>query len=788
MKNKLFSLLKFLIGWPLSLLAIFFVIKIIAPQAPQFLSRLHEISLPLLTYGTICFLIYYFLRGYIWKRLVKQEGYEISYKDINFIWAASELKRYIPGNIWSFVGRTFHLSERGITKKDIAKCTIFEIEFLTIGSAAASLLALPFVSTHFGFPSHFISWIYIGFIIGVLLFVFHRMLRIKFFFLPDYHPGETVLLIILNTLLFFFFGLGYFFTFTSFIAIDPNFIFQLTGIAVLSFLVGYLSLITPSGIGVREGVLTFALSKVMPTATAGFVALFGRFILIVAEIIFVAISYLWYHTKNKTLSCIETWMGEHKQLITLFALMLIYTLYFTTTSSLRFENFYTGKFDLGNMSQTVWNTTQGRIFAFTNPDGTEFLSRLSTHADFILALLAPFYALWPDPRNLLFIQSAVVAAGAFFVYLIAQKVLINKNLALAFGFMYLINPSIQRANLYDFHAVVLATTFLLGAYYFLIKKRYWYFLLFAVLAGITKEQVWLIVALFGPILFFQYKKRIFGSLLFVLSILCSYYLISYAIPQALGTSQHFALEYYAAFGSSPLDIVKNILFSPVQTFQIVLQPDRIDYLKQLFYPLGYLSLFAPWFLIFAGPDLTINLLSNNAQLHQIYYQYTATITPFLFLAAIYGTGLLLKLSFRINQITIKPFSHTVIIIYILTTSIYGAYMYGPLPGAVDPNLDMITKPVTDKAVITQALSQIPSDAHVASSNNLGAHLSNRQHLYILPLGIEKAEYVIFYLTTAQPAESLKKDQALVTQLRENPNYKVIKEKGIFIVFKKISNI
>jgi uncharacterized membrane protein/uncharacterized membrane protein YbhN (UPF0104 family) len=783
-KNHAFSLLKFLIGWPLSLLALFFLFKLIEPQAPEFFSHLDKISYPLLTYGTISFLIYYFLRGYIWKRVITHEGYNISYKDTNFIWAASELKRYIPGNIWSFVGRALHLTEKGMTKKDIAKCTLFEIEFLIIGSAIVSLLSLPFLITDLNFPAYFTQLIYIIFLLGILLFAFHRKLQIKLFFLPNYHPGEMLFLIFLNALLFFFFGLGYFLTFTSFIPIDPNLVFQLSGVAVLSFLVGYLSILTPSGIGVREGALVFALSKIMPAATAGFVALFGRFILIVAEIIFVVISYLWYHTKNKIINRIETWIGDNQQLAVLLCLAIIYTVYFTMLSSLRFENFYTGKFDLGNMSQTVWNTTQGRFFAFTHPDTTEFVSRLSTHADFILVLLAPFYTLWPDPRNLLFIQSAVIASGAIFVYLIAKEILKSKNLALVFGFAYLINPSIQRVNLYDFHAVALATSFLLGAYYFLLKKSYWYFLLFAILAGITKEQVWLIVSLFGFLLFFQHKKRLFGSILFICSVLFSYYLISYAIPQSLGANQHFALEYYADFGTSPLDIIKNILFSPVQTLQTIFQQERIDYLRQLFYPLGYLSLLAPWFLIFAGPDLTINLLSNNAQLHQIYYQYTATISPFLFIAAIHGTLFIKQIIFRFT-VSRKFNPNPFIIIYVLSLSLYGAYLYGPLPGAQDANLDMITKPATDKIFITQTLAQIPSTARVATSNNLGAQLSHRQYLYIMPLGVEKADYLVFYLTSSQPAESLKKDQDLVTKFRNDPNYQVIVEKDIFVVFKKI---
>jgi uncharacterized membrane protein len=124
--------------------------------------------------------------------------------------------------------------------------------------------------------------------------------------------------------------------------------------------------------------------------------------------------------------------------------MMMFSSYFTVVSFLRYTNFYAGRFDLGNMSQTVWNTLHGRIFQLTDPNGIETVSRLATHADYILVLLAPFYAIWSDPRMLLLIQVVVVALGAIFVYLLGIEVIKNKNFALLFALLYLLNPSVQR--------------------------------------------------------------------------------------------------------------------------------------------------------------------------------------------------------------------------------------------------------------------------------------------------------------------------------------------------------
>lgn len=786
MKNRLFTFLKFFLGWPLSILALFFVIKVIGPQAPQFFSRLHEVSLPLLSVSMFSFFIYFFLRGYFWQRMIRHAGYEhISYKKINFIWAASELHRYIPGNIWSFVGRTVRLAEQGMSKKDIAKCTLFEMQFLVFGTAGASILAIPFLQTYFNLSQTFVFLLLITFIAGVLLFAFHRKLGIKLFFLPDYPPFESVFLIIISALLFFFFGLGYYFAIVSFIFIDPNLIWQIVGISILSYLVGYLSLITPSGIGVREGALAFGLAKIIPVGAAGFVALFARFVMTFTEVLYVIISYLWYHTKNSFLHRVETWIGNNKQLMLLIFFMITYVGYFTTVSFLRYDNFYTGKYDLGNMAQTVWNTTQGQIFMLTNPDTGENVSRLAIHADFILILLTPFYAVWSDPRMLLLIQTLVLALGALFVYFIGNYVIKNKNLSLVFAFAYLLNPSVQRVNLYDFHGVALATTFLLATFYFYLKKNYKMFLIFAILAGLCKEDVWIIIGLFGIFLFFQHKKRLFGVILFALCFLLSYFLISYAIPQSLGSS-HFALSYFSQYGDNPLSIVIHILLQPGELFATIFQDEKIIYLQQLFSPLGYLSLIAPHFLLFIMPNLAINLLSSNANLHQIYYQYTATITPFLFIAAIYSVIFIKKLLVKNNNETMQQLSNPLLIIYLISISFYTAYLDGPLPGARDANLDMITKQVSDRESITKKLSEIPQNVSVAASNNLGAQLANREYLSVLPLGIEQADYIIFYLTQSQSKESLEKDQVLIAQIKQNPNYELVTEQGILSIFKKRS--
>jgi uncharacterized membrane protein len=734
----------------------------------------------------ISFIFFYYLRAYIWYRLLQGYKYDIPFKESTFLWGISELKRYTPGNVWAFLGRTVTFGEKGVKKKDMGTLLIIEAEIFVISCLLVSLLAGPFIFSHImpGVPKPIINSLYGVAIVGTILYIFHnkikkklpsRMQTIFAYFFPQLPEKETSFLLGISCISLVFFGASYYFTIASLTVLNPQLAIQIIGIAVLAFVLGYLSLLTPAGFGVREGILIYILTKIMSFNIAGFIALFCRLVLIIAEVVFIGIVMYVQKVNFPVKLKLENWISKNKQLVILILLCAIYTIYFTNISFLRYDNFYTGRFDLGNMAQTVWNTSRGRIFLFTNPNGTEPISRLAFHADFLLILLAPLYYIWANPKMLLLIQTIVLSIGAFFIFFLAKDLLKNKNIALTLSFLYLFNPSIERANLYDFHPVTLSTTFLLATFYFYKKKRYIWFTIFAVLAALGKEQVWIIIAIFGIAICIFQKRRILGSAIFMSSVGIFYYLIWYAIPQNLG-AQHFALSYYSEFGDSPTEIIKTMILSPRKILGKILEPNRMQYINQLFLPLGYLPIVAPLILIFTAPDLAINLLSNNQQLHQIYYQYTSTISPFFFIATIYTISYIKKFNLKIPS--------TLVIIYLLLAGTYAAYTFGPLPGSKDPNLDMITKPVENRQIIDNYLSHIPKKYSVAASNNVGSHLSERQNIYTLPLGVDKADILVFLLTDSEVGPSLSSEKQQVKRLRLDPNYQLVIDKGSFVVFKK----
>lgn len=807
MKNKTLEILKFFIGWPLTIIALIFIAKFIVPNTHAVITAVKNVHFFFLFLGILSLIIYFYIRCYFWQQMLFLKGTIISLKEMTWLWGSSEFHRYIPGNIWTLLGRTTNFAQKNISKTVTFSLFLQEIEFIVVSSLLLSLFAMSFIMygifPHFHYTEILIVLIDIAALIGIFCFLANKTIGLSRFItsrqkhsgweeskfekillhvLPKYPLQTNVKLFTIQTIAMFFFGLGTYFSISSFNLLYPLYIPTFIGFFIFSLLVGYLSFITPMGLGVREGVITTGLSKFMPVSLAGFSALFARFVFIFSELLFLLSAYYWYTSKNRYVLRLESLLKKHWQEILLALFITVYVLYMASASFARYDNFYAGRFDLGNMDQTVWNTLHGRIFQTTDANGTNIVSRLAFHADFILILLAPFYLLWQDPKMLLAIQTIVLALGSLFVYLIAKDVLKNRNIALLFSCAYLLNPAVNFTNLYDFHPVTLATTFLLGAFYYVKKQKYIWFILFLILAGLTKEEVWVITGLFGLYLVLLSKGnavrnmllKICGICIFLLSIGITYYLVIHAIPAAKG-GEHFALSYYSDFGSSPSQILKTIFLNPGKTILTIIQPGSLLYLLQLFGHVGFLSFLSPLFLIFAGPDLAVDLLSNNSQFHQIYYQYSASITPFIFISAIYGFSVFVKRF---------PKLHRQLIYYLLITTVLSAYFWGPLPGSAHPSLTMFDSPLQDSKIIENFLNDIPKKYSIAATNNLGAHLSHRQKIFTVPIGINQADIVVFLLNdlTAQP--SLETQKKMAENMKRDKRYIEIYKKGDFIVFEK----
>src|SRR3989338_2200462 len=89
-------------------------------------------------------------------------------------------------------------------------------------------------------------------------------------------------------------------------------------------------------------------------------------------------------------------------------------------NTFRYDNFDFGKFDLGNMTQMVWNTLHGRFMYLTDYFGTNLPRWAMSHVDPILLLFVPVFVFFPHPLTLIIAQVILVIFSALILYKIVD--------------------------------------------------------------------------------------------------------------------------------------------------------------------------------------------------------------------------------------------------------------------------------------------------------------------------------------------------------------------------------
>lgn len=387
-----------------------------------------------------------------------------------------------------------------------------------------------------------------------------------------------------------------------------------------------------------------------------------------------------------------------------------YIVLFSWLSINRYLSLNSHYFDLGIMNQVVYNTSRGHFLEMTNQDFQTNISRLAIHFDPILAIFAPFYWIYRGPEVLLIGQTIFIALGAFFVYKIAKYFLHDKPRSLIFALSYLAFFPQGRANLFDFHAVVLATTFILAAIYFGLVKKSAYCIFFIVLALLTKENVGLVTFLYGLYLIFLQKERKTGLWISAISLIFFLSSVFLIIPYFREQS-HFALKYFGNF-QDPIFLIKSF-------FRL----ENLQYLGSLLFAHSIFIIFSPWEILIAIPEFLINLLSTNLNMKSTYFHYNALIVPFIFFSSIKGYSRLaqkFKDRERLNLLFIGFILLNLVSVILYTPFPIPKLQQAEWPKPVDKQKLLIIKKWQDK---------LGSEVPVSTTPRLAPFFTSRRYYY-----------------------------------------------------------
>jgi hypothetical protein len=214
------------------------------------------------------------------------------------IWFLSNLARYVPGNIWSYVGAVELARRDGVARRTtLAVMALTQV--LSVGVAVlAGLPVLLAERARLGRPALLGALVVaVG---AALAALFRRqLLALARRRLPDFDPadltpsaGTVVLLVFGYAVYWAITGLAFAALVASMASLAAADIPLVVAAYAAAYAAGFLALLTPAGLGIREGVLVVALAPVLPAGPALVVALVSRVWMMLVELAGAALAHL----------------------------------------------------------------------------------------------------------------------------------------------------------------------------------------------------------------------------------------------------------------------------------------------------------------------------------------------------------------------------------------------------------------------------------------------------------------------------------------------------------------
>jgi uncharacterized membrane protein YbhN (UPF0104 family) len=245
-------------------------------------------------------LMTYYLNVLGWHRIVASLGGASTFEETARIWMYSNLARYLPGSVWYAAGRVVLGNNAGISPVTTSVGMVLEIAFLLISRVLVVVATWPLWTSH-TLPE--IPWFLSAVLIigalsvvhpGVLNWFFAQYQRLRG---QESSAGDSIQLQYRDTLQILaifvgqalFIGVAFYFLARALVPLPLDSMPFVAGVFTLAWLIGFVSLFAPSGLGVREGVLAYLLSPTVTEPTAIMMAVLSRAWLVAAELFCVAL-------------------------------------------------------------------------------------------------------------------------------------------------------------------------------------------------------------------------------------------------------------------------------------------------------------------------------------------------------------------------------------------------------------------------------------------------------------------------------------------------------------------
>lgn len=258
------------------------------------------------------------------------------------------------------------------------------------------------------------------------------------------------------------------------------------------------------------------------------------------------------------------------------------------------------------------------------------MNLLGDHFHPVVAVLAPFFRLFPSPLTLLIAQALLAALSVIPVTRAAQQ-LLGTAAGRAIGVAYGLSWGLQQMIDNDFHEIAFAVPLLAFSLSALVRGRVRAAVLWALPLVLVKEDQGFTVAAIGLLIAFGYRHRIAGLALAAWGLAWSLVAITVLIPHFSPTHTYLYWSLGGNLsGSGHRASLAGLLHQVFASSDV-----KLPTLVMILLPTAFLALRSP-IVLAVLPSLALRFIATNSAYWSTQWHYNATVMPIVFIAAIDG--------------------------------------------------------------------------------------------------------------------------------------------------------
>jgi glycosyltransferase 2 family protein len=224
-----------------------------------------------------------------WQALMVEFGERLPWPAALRVFYVGQLGKYLPGGVWPVLAQMELGHAAGARRRGVGAAALVVLGVNVTTGMLVAVACLPFTSSH---ALHRSAWVLALLPVGIVLLhprVLRALINVVLRLLRQEEIAQPLrwrgVLLATSWSLVMWFWYGVHLAVLAHPLAEPghHLLLLSTGAYALAWVVGFLVVIAPAGVGAREAMLVVALSPVMPASAATAVALLSRFVMTAAD-------------------------------------------------------------------------------------------------------------------------------------------------------------------------------------------------------------------------------------------------------------------------------------------------------------------------------------------------------------------------------------------------------------------------------------------------------------------------------------------------------------------------